>query len=170
MQTANQELIDRIRANIAFEQMVAAVVYGAFVCSAVRLIVATLAFLTGGDISLMGIFDVVVDTLLYAFMIFLIGFAGAVAIAVPLFLTLEKRRHRKPWPYLVAAIAVELVFFLVARSAGAMPVEPPFLHLIAWFAPAPIIAVLFGRLMKPLWLEIERNVPSVEEGGFPRLN
>ncbi|MFQ5563739.1 MAG: hypothetical protein ACE5FO_09240 [Parvularculaceae bacterium] len=169
MQTANEEVINHVRANIAFEQMVAAVLYGAFACGGVRLVLAVLSVLVGGA-SFLGILDAVIDTLLYAFLIFLVGFSAAVVIAIPLFLTLEKRRYRKPWPYLIAAIIVELVFFFVVQGDIAVLIDAPLAHAIAWLAPAPVIAVLFGRFMKPLWRQAERSDSPAENSVIIRLD
>lgn len=165
----NEELIAQIRANLAFEQMVVAVLYGALGCGAVYVIVSVLMTVTGG-LSFSGLLSSVLSGLLYTFIIFLVGFSAAVVIAIPLFMTLEKRRHRKVWPYFVAVVVVELAFLAIVKGDLFFFLGAPVFTGIALLLPGPIIAVIFGRLMAPLWRAAEKAESPAPSSNILRLN
>jgi len=155
MEVVEDEVIDQIRVNIAFEQMIVAVLAGAAVGGALTL-VSKVAAVFMLDFSFAALLTAALETLLVTFLIFLIGFAASVAVGAPLFIFLEKRKRRNTWPYLAASIAIALAVFVAV--AGGLPGvgRLTFGALASTLAPAIVIALIFGRLMQPHWRAAER--------------
>ena len=105
--------VDQIRVNIAFEQMVVSVLTGAFVGGALTFLLNVAGVFLDG-FSFAALLTAILQTLLVAFVIFLVGFFSSVVIGAPLFVALEKRKRRNVWPYLAAAIAVAIISFAAA--------------------------------------------------------
>ncbi len=167
----SQETLDQVRVNIAFENMVVAVIAGAAAGAAmtflVRLVVGVVS-----DFSFSALLSVFLETLMTGFLIFLIGFISSVAVGAPLFRLLEKRKQRSLWPYLFAALAVAVVAFLAASRGLPGPENFRIEALTAIFAPAAIIAVIFSRQMRPHWRAAERAEAETAAAGsnIIRLN
>ncbi len=149
--TPHEALIEQIRVNVAFEQMIVSVLAGAFVGGGLTLLLKLGGLFFAGGFAFTGLITAILETMLVSFLIFLIGFFASVAIGAPLFIALEKRKRRNMWPYLVAALAVAVVSFMAA--SGGLPTGRDLTIgvLAATFIPALIIAFTFGRLMRPHW-------------------
>jgi hypothetical protein len=147
--------IDQIRGNIAFEQMVVAVLTGAFSGAAMILALKVIEMI-GQGFSLEALLTVALETAFVAMLIFLTGFFASIVLGAPLFAALEQRKRRTFWPYLVAALAAAIIAF--AFSVGGLPTlaDLRLETLLAIFAPAIIIALTFARLMGPHWRAAER--------------
>jgi hypothetical protein len=157
-----QQTLDQIRVNIAFEQMVVAVLAGAASGGAMTLVVK-LARAVFSDFSFAALLAVFLDTLLVSFLIFLVGFFASVAVGAPLFMFLEKRKRRTLWPYLAAALAVAIMALMFAAGdfvSSALRLET----MTAIFAPAIVIALIFARLMKPHWRAAEKAEAEAAAG------
>ena len=156
-----QQTLDQIRVNIAFEQMVVAVLAGAASGGAMTLVVK-LARVFFSDFSFAALLAVFLDTLLVSFLIFLVGFFASVAVGAPLFMFLEKRKRRTLWPYLAAALAaaITVLFFAAGGFPSAVGIEA----VTAIFAPAIVIALIFARLMKPHWRAAEQAEAEAAAG------
>ncbi len=164
-----QDTLDQIRVNVAFENMVVAVLAGAGAGGVMTLLV-TLAGVLVADFSFAALLAAVLGALLVSFMIFLVGFFASVALGAPLFKLLEKRKQRAPWPYLIAALAMAVVATMV--SARGIP-GPDDLHietLTAIFAPAVLIAFIFARNMRPHWRAAERAEREAANPNILRLH
>ena len=138
-------LIERIRANIAFEHMVAAslkaAVFGALVYLGVRL--ASHGFLGVGARAVAGI---LFDAAFVGFVAFLAGFFFSVVVGLPLFARLEEQKYRKAWPWVVApTIIAAAVVILIAKIEAATPIGA------ALVSPAFFFSYFFLRAIDPLW-------------------
>lgn len=169
-QSSERELAEQIRVNVAFEQMIVAVLAGAFVGGGLVFIIKLGAFVLSAGMSFSGFVAVFLEMLLAGFLIFLVGFFASVAIGAPLFIALEKRKRRNMWPYLAAATGVAIAAFLFVsgglpgRSAGDLAA------VASTFVPAIVIALTFARLMKPHWRAAERAEAESKGPIFVRLN
>lgn len=150
-----QETIEQVRVNVAFEEMIVAVLTGAGAGAAMTLALNVFGLMTRGFI-MAGLLSAVLDAMLVGFLVFLVGFGASVAIGAPLFVVLEKRKRRNVWPYLAAAlgVAISAYFFASAGLPATENVGPG--AVAAIFAPAVIIAVMFARLMQPHWRAAEK--------------
>ena len=159
--TEDQALIDQVRVNVAFEQMIVAVLAGAASGGAMTLAVKLVRVILT-DRSFSALLAVVLDTLLVSFLIFLVGFFASVAVGAPLFMFLEKRKRRTLWPYLAAALAaaITVLFFTAGGFPSAVGIEA----VTAIFAPAVVIALIFARLMKPHWRAAEKAEAEAAAG------
>lgn len=167
----SQETLDQVRVNIAFENMVVAVLAGAGAGGAMTFLVRLAAGVLQ-DFSFTVLLSVFLETLMTAFLIFLIGFISCVLLGAPLFRLLEKRKQRAPWPYLAAALAVSVVVLLAASRGLPGPEDIHIETLTAIFAPAIIIALTFSRQMRPHWRAAERAEaePEAASSNIIRLN
>ncbi|WDI31807.1 hypothetical protein PUV54_01225 [Hyphococcus flavus] len=154
--SSEQQLAEQIRVNVAFEQMIVAVLAGAFAGGGLVFIIQFGAFVLSGGMTLSGFVNVFLETLLAGFLIFLVGFFSSVAIGAPLFMALEKRKRRNLWPYLAAAMGVALA--TIVFRAGGLPAQGDLtlMTLAVVIVPALIIALTFARLMKPHWRAAEK--------------
>lgn len=166
----DEQVADQIRVNVAFEQMIVAVLAGAFVGGGLTLIMKLGVFLFSAGVSFSGLVGVFLETLLVGFLIFLIGFFSSVAIGAPLFMALEKRKRRNMWPYLAASLAVAILTFIAA--SGGLPTRNDFslIAITAIFVPAIVIALIFARLMRPHWRAAERAEAEEETRTAFRLH
>ncbi len=162
LQTADAEILDQIRVNVAFEQMIVAVLAGALVGAALTFILKLGAFVFGGAFSLASLVTVALETMLAGFLIFLVGFFASVAIGAPLFMALEKRKRRNAWPYLAASLAVALATFVFISGDLAALARPSLGGLVSTFVPAIVIAIVFARLMQPHWRAAEKAEAEAE--------
>lgn len=148
----NDEVWRRIRAHVAFEHMIAAVLMGALLSAAALFLLNNFFLLAEGAWNVGAFGGTVFSALRLAMLVFLIGFGAAVAVGVPLFQFLERIRMRRAWPYALAALAVEYAAFWVV--VGRHPFgEPPATFL--FFAPGLLIAWLFVRRIRPVWRAAE---------------
>ena len=106
-------LYARIRTRLAFEHLVTSVLFGALISAGIYLLALIAVDVIALKSSVSGIFSAVFSAIYYAFIVFLAGFLAAIVIGIPLFELLEKRKLRKAWPYFVAAVIVELLFFCI---------------------------------------------------------
>lgn len=158
-----EELIDQVRVNVAFENMVAAVVAGAVAGGAMTFIIK-LAGVIFPDFSFGALLAAFLETLLTAFLIFLIGFISSVALGAPLFRLLEKRKQRALWPYLLAALAIAIAVFVAVVRGVPGPEDVRLETVTAIFAPAIIIALIFARQMAPHWRAAEKAEREAADG------
>jgi len=144
-------LISQIRINVAFEQMIVAVLVGALVAGALTLLLDFGAAVTGGVVSFSVLLAAVLETFLVSFVVFIAGFLASILIGVPLFMALEKAKRRTMWPYLGVSLGVSIsVFsFIVGHIPIADDVNASIVATI--FTPAIVIAFVFGHLMQPIW-------------------
>ncbi len=154
VEVSNERIYAEVRANIAFEQMVVAVLISALISGACLLVVNNVILIAKGGWRLADALVTSLGAVQATFFIFLFGFAAAIVVGAPLFKALEKIRYRRVWPYGVAAVAVQYV--ILAISLG----RPPTLDTPAgllFFAPGLMAAFLFGRFIRPLWAASERS-------------
>lgn len=145
---AEDPVVASIRANIVFEKMIASVLSVAAASGAAHLLVSVAA----GGLSPGAIGLAILSAATFTLLFFFSAFAGAVAVGVPLFLQLEKRKVRAAWPYAVAAFLVGLA---VLAAAGMAPgFEAPW--RAAYLVPGVAAALLFARKMRPFWRAAER--------------
>ena len=156
-----QEVLDQVRVNVAFENMVYSVLAGAGAGGAMTFVVK-LAGVLFPDFSFAALLTAVLETLLTTFLIFLTGFISCVALGAPLFRLLEKRKQRTVWPYLTAAFAISVVVLIVSARGLPGPADLRIETLTAIFAPAIVIALIFSRQMRPHWRAAERAEREAE--------
>ena len=145
----------QIRAHIAFEHMLVAVLIASAVCGALKLAIGLAALALHG-LSFDGALSAVYGGVAFACISFLVGFFAAVAIGLPLFLALERAKLRKTWPYVVAGFFIES-FVAVALAGGTLTFSD--LGADGWwlvFLPGVLAAILFGRRMRPVWRAAEK--------------
>lgn len=136
-------VVAAIRTNIVFEKMIVSVLTVAGAAGAAHLAIS----LAVGGFSIGALGPSFLRAATFTLLFFFTAFAAAVAVGVPLFLQLEKRKLRAAWPY---AAAAALVGLLVLSAAGAAPgFEEPWRAL--YLAPGVAAAVLFARKMRPFW-------------------
>lgn len=153
------ELVEQIRAHIAFEHMLVSVLIGAGVSAAALFVVNNAVSLAKGGWGLAVLLSTAMSAVWFAFVAFLVGFGAVVVVGVPLFLALEKIPYRRLWPYLAAAVVLQ--YAAHALIFGPPPlVETPAAFLI--FAPGLLIAGLFWRRIQPLWRagRMENDAPK----------
>lgn len=153
----DEEVVAAIRANIVFEKMIVSVL----TISASSGVAHWLIGLAAGGFGPAALGSSFLSAATFTLIFFFTAFAGAVAVGVPLFLQLEKRKLRAAWPYGVAAFLLGL---LILSAAGAAPAfEAPWRAL--YLVPGVAAALLFARKMKPFWAAAERaaeaTAPSV---------
>lgn len=162
-------LSTQIRANIAFEHMVVAVLIAAAASGGAVFVLAGGEAIVSGRQIVPALFGAFYNAMQFAFVAFLIGFFSAVAVGLPLFLALEKIRLRKVWPYVAAGAAIELV------AAGFVLKRIPFAGDFLSFENAPLLlpgvlaAAIFGRRMRPLWKAAEREGAPLARFGGPTM-
>lgn len=167
---SDEQVVEQIRVNVAFEQMIVSVLAGAFVGGALTLAVKFGAFFLSSGVSFAGLVSIFLETLLASFLIFLVGFFSSIVIGAPLFIALEKRKRRNMWPYLAASLAVAIASFVI--SSGGLPTGSDFslMTITAIFAPAIVIALIFAHLMKPHWQAAARAEAATEDPFVFRLH
>lgn len=156
-----QETIDQIRVNVAFEEMIVSVLTGAAIGGALAFGFNLFGLVSGGFI-FAGLLSAMLDAFLVAFVVFLTGFGASVAIGAPLFMFLEKRKRRTVWPYLAAALGVA-IFAMFFKNAS-LPDTEGWRGAVLVFTPAVIIALTFGRLMRPHWKAAEKAEADAAAG------
>ena len=166
---STEPTVEQIRANIAFEQMVVAVLTGALSGGAMLLAFNVFRIVFGGWTFEL-LLSVLLETVFIAILIFVVGFFSSVAIGAPLFSAVEKRKRRNLWPYLVASLAVAIIAF--AFNAGGLPTVGDFEveTLLVIFAPAIVIALTFTRLMRPHWRAAEKAEAEADGPIFIKLH
>lgn len=166
----NSDLIyTQIRANIAFEHMVMAVLVAAAVSGGIVFVIAGGEAIVSGRQIVPALFGAFYSAMVFSFVAFLIGFFSSVAVGLPLFLALENAKVRKIWPYVVAGAAIELVAagFVLKR----IPLVEDFLSLdhAPLLLPGILAAAIFGRRMRPVWKAAEREAAPFSTFGGPTL-
>ncbi len=148
---ANEALAEQIRANVAFEHIVVAVLAGAGACASMIFVLQLVLSLADSVGILAAAFSAILSALVYGLLFFLIGFAAGAVIVTPLFRLLENAKRRSGWPYGAAALGVAGAALIVA---GALPgVEAPgFASIVAVIAASIVTSLIFARSMKPLWV------------------
>lgn len=150
-----EQLADQIRINIAFEQMVVAVLCGALSGGALTLLIGLVQSLLGG-FSVSGFVATLLETFFVSVLVFLVGFGASVVFGAPLFSALENRKRRNVWPYLAGALGVAVIV-LVLTVGGLPTTEDISLKALASiFIPALIVAIVFARGMQPHWRAAEK--------------
>ena len=165
----SQETLDQVRVNIAFENMVVAVLAGAGAGGLLTFLLK-IATTVLPDFAFGVLLTAFLETLSTAFLIFLVGFMSCVLLGAPLFRLLEKRKQRVLWPYLAAALVVALVVVL-AMSRGALGrLDIGLGTVTAVIAPAIVTALTFSHQMRPHWRAAERAEREAQGVSFFRLN
>lgn len=150
------QVFSQIRANIAFEHMIVAVLIAAAASGAALLLLNGFFLIAKGAGGLASLLSITLDAIYFSFLAFLIGFFASVIVGLPLFLGLEKIKLRSAWPYVGVAVLIEYAIYSI-RQGGVLMLDDLALPLGAvLFLPGVLAAVLFGRRMKPLWLAAER--------------
>lgn len=159
----------QIRANIAFEHMLMAVLIAAAASGAAVFLLAGGEAIVSSRQIVPALFGAFYSAMVFSFVAFLIGFFASVAVGLPLFLALEKIKLRKVWPYIAAGAAIELAAagFVLKR----MPLVDDFLSLehAPLLLPGVLAAAIFGRRMRPLWKAAEREGGLSARNGDPTL-
>lgn len=154
-------VVSAIRTNLVFEKMIASVLTVAGLSGVAHWLIG----LAAGGFSLAAFGAALLAAATFTLVFFFVAFGGAVAVGVPLFLQLEKRKLRKGWPYAAAALLVGLI---VLSAAGAAPgFEAPWRAL--YLVPGVAAAILFARKMRPFWAAAERAEQAAAPTFF-RLN
>ncbi len=147
-----EKVFAQVRANIAFEHMIVAVLIGAAASGALLFVVNNAVLIAKSAWSLAALASTVMATVYFVFLTFLAGFLAAVVVAMPLFLALERLKIRKVWPYAAAAAAVGFAALWIV--GGQVPFERP--AETVFLLPGILMALLFGRRMRPIWRAVER--------------
>lgn len=146
-------VVAAIRTNIVFEKMIVSVLTVAGAAGAAHLAIGLVA----GGFSAGALGTSFLRAATFTLLFFFTAFAAAVAVGVPLFLQLERRKLRTAFPY---AVAAALVGLLVLSAAGAAPsFEAPWRALFV--VPGVAAAILFARKMQPLWEAARRAEETV---------
>ncbi len=149
------QFVEEIRANVAFEHLVAAIVSGAALAGSIFFVLDLTGLFFAGALSAPNLLALILRSLTLCIMVFLIGFLAGALIVTSLFKALEKVKRRSVWPYLAASIgviAISLITLFSLPNAGA----PEMALIIAVIAAGLFIAIDFGRRMTPLWRAVER--------------
>jgi hypothetical protein len=149
------QFVEEIRANVAFEHLVAAIVSGAALAAAIFFVLDFAGLVFAGALSAPNFLALILKSFTLCIMVFLIGFLAGALIVTSLFKTLEKAKRRSVWPYLAASIGVtgfSLIMLFSLPGAGALDLA----LIIAVIAAGLFIALDFGRRMSPLWRASER--------------
>lgn len=162
--SSDDRIFEQIRANVAFEHIVVAVLSGAALCGAISLILQLAAMLVAGVFSFGVLLTIFMNALIAGFVFFLVGFAGGALIVTPLFRMLEKSRRRSGWPYGAAALGVA-VASLIAASTMPFAGAPSLFAIFAVIASSIATALIFARRMKPLWAAATAEEAAAEQAG-----
>lgn len=151
-------VVSAIRTNIVFEKMIVSVLTVAGAAGAVHW---AISFAAGG-FSAGALGSSFLRAATFTLLFFFTAFAAAVAVGVPMFLQLEKRKLRMAWPY---AVAAALVGLLVLSAAGAAPgFDAPWRAL--YLVPGVAAAILFANKMRPFWEAARRAEEAVTPAIF----
>lgn len=153
----SDDVYSQIRANLAFEHMLVAMVIAAAASGAADLVYKLAEALIAGAFGLGALFFALWRGFAFACVSFLIGFFAIVVAGLPLFMALERIKLRKAWPYVAAAIVIELI--VAGVFAGGVPMLADYMKGGRWlfFLPGVLAAFLFGRSIRPLWRAAERE-------------
>lgn len=162
---SNPRVASQIRANIAFEKMIASVLIVAGLSGAGHALLGIGERLSAGVLSPAGVGSAAFNAISFVFLFFLAGFAASVAVGIPLFLLTERAKVRKTWPFVLAALFVSFVFALAVGLAPSVEAPGRSLYLV----PGLAAAIIFGRKMQPFWLAADRADAAVAANVF-RLN
>jgi hypothetical protein len=159
------QVFAQVRANIAFEHMVMAMLIAAAVSGGALLVLNAVFLIAKGAASAAGFLSIAVDAVYFAFLTFLIGFLASVVIGLPLFLVLEKAKLRKAWPYLIATLVVQYAAYSIGRGQFLTFDDMALPAGAVLFLPGLVAALLFGARMRPVWLAAERaeKTPALYE-------
>ena len=151
-----QEIHSQIRANIAFEHMVMAVLTASAAGGALVFIVANGGAVAEGRWGLASFGGAAIAAVYFSFTSFLVGFFASVIVGLPLFTATERAKLRRVWPFVAAGIAVEIVAagFMFGRIPA--PTDFASLETAPLLLPGVLAALIFGRRMAPLWRAAER--------------
>lgn len=163
------DFVEQIRANWAFEHLIAAVLAGAAIGGVLAFVWNLIDAFAAGQ-ALAGALAASLTTgLLIAFLIFLIGFLSGVLVIAPLFRMFERTKRRSMWPYVVASLAIAAV----ALAFGSGLRGPPGVSLsvaVPVMISSLVIAVLFARRVRPLWRAAEKAEAEEAAQEPKRLN
>lgn len=160
----NEQIMSRIRLNLAFERMVVAVFEGAVICTMVALVLHSVTTVIAGTIGISHLVSIIMRSVYFGFLVFLAGFFSAAGLGLPLFSFLERMKTKKLWPYLLLAIIVQ--FLVASAMAGHFLTVDDFADprtFLIWL-PGPVIAFLFWREIQGLWRATDRmQAPDASE-------
>jgi membrane protein implicated in regulation of membrane protease activity len=140
MQDDHEEQLRRARTQGEFERMLWSVVQAALIAGAARAAVA-IAMLLSSRRSLIGLASDLGDAVIFAFVVFLAGFAAVAAVGAPLARWQDKEGRRDDWPFFLLALGAY-------AAATALLGRMPELHApwrILFCAPALAAAYLYTR-------------------------
>ncbi len=149
------QMVEEIRANVAFEQLIGSLVSGAALGGACYFVVGFIVLLVTGGLSAPGVFSLVLSTLTACLSIFLIGFFAGVVVVTPLFKALEKAKRRNVWPYAAAALGVCVASLITLANLPRLP-NPGLASIVAVLSAGLFTAFDFGRRMDPIWQSVKR--------------
>jgi hypothetical protein len=166
-QDREEEFLAQIRAHVAFEKMVVAALISAAICGlSIGLLEFSRDLLRG--VSIYGVTQAFIDTLAIAGFVFLGGFGGAAIVGIPIFRALDDARKGAWWPYLIAAIVLNLTILALAGVAPTFSDPSRFL----WLAPGIMIALIYHFLMRPVFAQRRQRAASgsANAGAAPQSN
>ncbi len=170
MDKTESEIIEEVRVNIAFEQMIVSVLTGAVICGALYFMLTIAVAVFGGQFYFYFLASEFFQALLYTFVIFLAGFFAAVVLVTPMFIALERMKYRRTWPYLFAAILFELFLYELFFKDFTAGQSLPFYLNLPMVAPGIVIALIFGSRMRATWRAASRAEENPPAGSMRRLN
>ena len=145
------QVITRIRLNIAFERMVVAVLAGAFASAVALFVLTVLALLFGGGLRVQSVAYGIYEAGFFGSIVFLSGFLASAGLGLPLFNFLETRKVRKIWPYVMLALCVQYVVISVIKGQALTIADFTSLTSFSLFVPVPVILWVFSKEIRPLW-------------------
>ncbi|MEO1252557.1 MAG: hypothetical protein AAFW81_09450 [Pseudomonadota bacterium] len=171
----NRELVDRereallteIRANVAFEHLIVAILAGAAASGAAFLIAKMAARLVAGASAAGALWAGLAGALVMASLFFVVGFGAGAAIITPLHKSLESAKRRQPWPYIAVAAGVAVLAFVAARLLPGFS-APGALAGLGVFVGLVVLGAVFARRMRPVWLAAAKaeEAEAVREAPF----
>ena len=148
-----EQVLREVRASLAFEHMAAAALFGGATSAAGYLLLLLAGMVLGGGLGFTALLDLLLRSMVFGVVVFLLGFAAAIAVMTPLYLVLEKNRVRRVWPFHLAAFLFSFaaVFAVMGRTPD---LGDP--GVLLYFLPGFLIVALFARRIVPLWRAADR--------------
>lgn len=165
-ESAQQRFERELNARAAFEAMLTATLIVAIASMPIQFVVAVISAAFDGA-ALARLPAIAIAALSLGFAIFLGGFIAALAIGVPLFMTLERMKLRKRIHYVMGGVlANAIVYAVLAGGPPSLRSPGEFLYLL----PGAAIALLFVRKVGPLWRMAQAAPPASGGGTVIRLH
>ncbi len=143
-------VFEEIRGNVAFEQFIVSVITGA-ASGGILFFITHVGAGVMNNVSLGALFlSAILQTFLFSFLVFLIGFFASVIIINPLYKALEKVKRRNVWPYAAAVMGIVLLALIVLSQLSRIAFPDTILIITALIS-GLVVVVDFGRRMRPVW-------------------